>query len=82
MAVLGMVYREHTTHQVACELCKKVTHNSYRVPVGDLGLMRFCCGLHAKMALDNYETNKLKGLGPNNNQPITDDTDEEPEDNF
>lgn len=79
MSDLGMVYRENTTHQVMCELCKKVTHNSYRVQVGDLGLMRFCSGLHAKMAQDNYAKNRSLGVSPINPNPITDDIEQEGE---
>lgn len=70
---LGMVFRETTPHQVKCDLCHKVTHHSYRIKVGDF-MYRFCSGIHANIAIENYKENKSISASPVNPDGISDDT--------
>ena len=63
------MYSKHD-NLVKCDLCKKPSHGTYHVVLGD-NHYNFCSGLHANMAARNYEKNKDK-IGIISQDPDTD----------
>lgn len=71
---LGMVFREESKHQVHCDFCKRVTHQVYRVSIGDF-MYKFCSGMHAQAAINNYHIKKKNGMSPNLPGGVEEDAD-------
>mgnify|MGYP001587252371 CR=1 FL=1 len=52
-----------------CDLCKHPAKSLYKVQIGE-HQYKFCSGMHANTATENYNQKKAKGITPANPFPL------------
>lgn len=59
----SMVLRQNVPYLVKCDLCGHVSHNIYQVSFDGVKY-KFCSGMHAEQARNNFNKNKELNVKP------------------